>query len=91
MKTIMHNKVKFLMMIFLALSFTVYSVPVMKSNSVPVSKSNSVPVMKSNKNNGGQKREFRSLKGKCKCYKQKVYNKPNKHSKSQKNAIKSIR
>ena len=35
MKTIMHNKVKFLMMIFLALSFTVYSVPVIKSNSVP--------------------------------------------------------
>jgi hypothetical protein len=83
MKTIMHNKVKFLMMIFLALSFTVYSVPVIKSNSVPV--------IKSNKDSGGQKHEFRSLKGQCKCYKQKVYNMPKKHSKSQKKVNRSNR
>lgn len=91
MKTVMHNKVKFLVMIFLALSFTVYSVPVIKSNSVRAIKSESVPVIKSNKDNGGQKREFRSLKGQCKCYKQKVYNMPNKHSKSQKKANRSNR
>jgi hypothetical protein len=75
MKALLQNRVIFLMMIFLALSFTVYSVPVIKSD----------------KDAGGHKHEYRSLKGKCKCYKQKVYNMPDKHSKSQKNAIKSIR
>jgi hypothetical protein len=73
MKALLQSKVVFLMMIFLALSFTAYSVPVIKSN----------------KDAGVHKHEITSLKGKCKCYKQKVYNIPNKHSNSHKKVKKS--
>jgi hypothetical protein len=75
MKTLLKNKVKFLMLIFLALSFT----------------ANSVPVIKSNTDSGSRKHEFRSLKGQCKCYKQKVYYMPNKHNNSQKKGTRSNR
>jgi hypothetical protein len=73
MKALSQNKVIFLMMIFLALSFTVYSVPVIKSN----------------KDAGAHKHEITSLKGKCNCYKQKVYIMRNKHSNSHKKVNKS--
>jgi len=75
MKTLLQNKVKFLMLMFLALNFTVYSVPVIKSKIVT----------------GGHKYEYRSLKGNCKCFKQKDYNASNKHMKFQKRVNRSNR
>ena len=47
MKTILQNKVKFLIMMFLALSFSVYSAPDVKLKSV----------------NKGHKHEYKSQKG----------------------------
>jgi hypothetical protein len=73
MKTLLQNKVKFLMLIFIAFSLTVFSVPTIKSNN----------------DSGGRKHEFKSLKGECKCYKQKAYKMPKKHSKSHKKVNRS--
>ena len=65
MKTLLQNKVKFLILMFLALSLSAYSVPNVKSNY-------------GKKEN---KREYKSLKGECKYYKQKDYKESNKNRK----------
>jgi hypothetical protein len=65
MKSKLLSKATFLAVMFLALSLTAYSVPLVKSH-------------------GGTKevkREYKSLKGVCKCYKQKEYKVPDKHKK----------
>jgi hypothetical protein len=68
MKTLLQNKVKFLILMFLALSLSAFSVPGVKSNYITKK----------------DKHEYKSLKGVCKCYKQKAYKESNKNRKFQK-------
>ena len=76
MKTLLQNKVKFLILLFLALSLSVYSAPGANTKSV----------MKEFKH------ECRSLKkGVCKGYKQQDYYESNKHRKFQKRINRSNR
>jgi hypothetical protein len=76
MKTLLQNKVKFLILMFLALSLSVYSASGVRSKSVT-------------KN---YKHEYRSLKkGVCKGYKQQNYYESNKHRKFQKRINRSNR
>jgi hypothetical protein len=75
MKTLLQNKVKFLILMFLALSLSVFSAPGVNSKNVVK----------------GYKHEYRSPKGVCKVYKQKDYNESNKHRKFQKRTNRSNR
>lgn len=68
MKTLLQNKVKFMLLMFMALSLSAYSVPNIKSNSVK----------KMNNH------EYKSLKGECKYHKQKDYKGLNKNWRFQK-------
>jgi hypothetical protein len=75
METLLQNKVKFLVLMFLALSLSVFSAPGVNSKNVVK----------------GYKHEYRSAKGGCKVYKQKDYNDSNKHLKFQKRTNRSNR
>ncbi len=75
MKTLLQTKVKFLILMFLALSLSGYSAPGVKSKSA----------IKGNNN------EYRIRKGECKSYKQQDYKISSKHRKFQKKINRSNR
>ena len=70
MKTLLQNKVKFLVLMLLALSLSVFAAPGVKSKNVVK----------------GYKHEYKSPRGGCKVYKQSDYKESNKHRKYQKRA-----
>lgn len=75
MKTLLQNKVKFLILIFMVLSFSAYSVPGV--NSI-YGKSKNV-------------HEYKSPKVECKYHKQKYYKELNKNKRFQKRVNRSNR
>ena len=70
MNTLLHKKIKFSMLIFLALSLSALADTGVKPNSIKKE----------------YKKEYRSLKGACNCYKQTPNKSLKKYSKSQKRA-----
>jgi len=70
MNTLLHKKFKLSMLIFLALSLSAFAETGTKPNSIKKE----------------YKKEYRSLKGACNCYKQTPYKALKKYSKSQRRA-----
>lgn len=68
MKTLLQNKVKFLMLIFLGLFLSAYSGPIDRPGGAKKE----------------YKQEYRSLKGVCNCYKDRHYKNTSKYRKYQK-------